>query len=853
MIRTSIQTKFIVLFAGLVILMTAGISVTYYMLTKRDKQRESRQRIQIAFDIILDGFADRLQSYTRRLGDFFYKDSRLGGLIYLYRQEGGRESKRAIAVYLIKISNELKQFGHIALPDRLLVYGADKELIALYQRQADQETVGGYVASATNQPTYLAMDDVELQGKLLIDDFAIADLSLPFNAPVQYEKEFPENIHFEMFRDENAIGFRIVAPISNLGQKVGVVVSEIFYTQNIVDRYASLSQTQINLFAEDQWSIGTLPEQQQFDSRIFDQLASCDDILKRSRSIELASLRIGDGDYYQGQCSFNNAQGVIGALTVSLSQEIEQKAIMQIVKVVFLVSGIALGLGIALSVILSRRSIRAIRNIVSVITAIAEGDLRQKAVATTHDEIGMLAGKLNKMTAQLRTISTQVQDASRTVNRTANTILEQMGTLLRHMEQESASVDNATISVEKVTQFIDVVAQNTNDLLVAAAHILASIQSTRTSIDEVTASTGNLTTNLQRISSSVDQVNSSIKDISGNTGKLAEVAQRTGTEIALIDQSLKDVSSNANQSQQLAKETMEAALGGQTSVDASIQGMSDLKKVVTNTAQIIEEVNSWGEQVSAILGIVDEITEQTSLLALNASIISAQAGAHGRGFAVVADEIKELATRTKDSTKEIGTLVHSLRMKTEDGVKNINEGIQKADHGVHLAKAVKQALNAILDRATNASGRAADTAAVVQQTAESSQIISASMNTMTEMVSQIKIAIQAEEQNIEEVVTAVDNIRETAEHVNSASIEQKRSAAQIEKSMEDVTEKFSDISTQTEELKNYSKQIVDAMHTIESTTEKILVNTTDLSNNMIKNLLKESEALRKIVKIFKVS
>ena len=100
---------------------------------------------------------------------------------------------------------------------------------------------------------------------------------------------------------------------------------------------------------------------------------------------------------------------------------------------------------------------------------------------------------------------------------------------------------------------------------------------------------------------------------------------------------------------------MNAAARGQASVEASIRGIAELKTVVGNTAQIIQEVNLWGEQVSSILGIVDDITEQTSLLSLNASIISAQAGVHGRGFAVVANEIKELAVRTKNSTREIGT------------------------------------------------------------------------------------------------------------------------------------------------------------------------------------------------------
>jgi methyl-accepting chemotaxis protein len=298
---------------------------------------------------------------------------------------------------------------------------------------------------------------------------------------------------------------------------------------------------------------------------------------------------------------------------------------------------------------------------------------------------------------------------------------------------------------------------------------------------------------------------------------------------------------------------MDAALRGQVSVEASIQGMTDLKEVVAQTAQIIQEVNAWGTRVSSILDIVDDITEQTSLLALNASIISAQAGGHGRGFAVVADEIKSLALRTKTSTKEIGTLIHELQAKSAHGVQKTSEGISKADQGVQLANAVQEALNTILDSATRSSTRAADTAQVIQQTAADSQIISASINRVTEMVSHIRTAIQKQEQDIEQVVAATESISGMAEQVNRASIEQRKATDQMAESMGHVANQFSTISDQTSELKQNVAQIVTAMHLIESTTNETLHNATTISTETVKNLLHESEVLQKIVNVFKVT
>ena len=838
----------------LVLLATTGISATYYILTKQDKQRESRQQIQIAFDIVLDDFAERLQSYTTRFEEFLKEDLVLLKATYSYIQDTSRIRARPFLITdLSKATAELKKFGHLVSVDRLSLYGTDRRLLVVYQRQSDQETVGGYVISETGNDTYLPMDNLSQLIPKLLGSTPIPDAPLPPGISARYEGELPETIVATPFNEAQKLELRIIAPVYHQGHKTGVLIGEIFYTQKSAERYAALTKTAVNFFAGNQLSVGTLRVQPQLNSETMGRMISCEDFLNKRIAIKITPVLFNQQKYYQGWCAFRNAQGPVGAIAVSLSQKIEQEEIRKVLTAVLLISGMGIGVAFAITLAFSRKAIQAIHTIVRVIGAASSGDLRQTAAVTTQDEVGMLAVKLNQMITQLRDISGQVQRASSAVSGTAGTILRQMETLIHHMEHQSASVDNTTVSFEKITQFIEVVAQNTEGLLASASQILSSIQETRASIEEVTKSTGALTTNLHLISSSVEQVNHVVTQISDNTGQLAEVARQTETDIQHIDHALREVSTNADHTQQLAKETMDAATRGQVSVEASLQGMTELKAVVANTAQIIQKVNTWGERVSSILGMVDEITEQTSLLALNASIISAQAGEHGRGFGVVAEEIKDLATRTKTSTKEIGTLVHELQKNTEEGVKNTAEGIAKADQGMQLANAVQDALHAILDRATRSSTRATDTAHVIQQTAASSQMISTSMRRVTEMVSTNRLAIQAQQQDIEQVVAAVENISGMSEQVNRASVEQKHAANQIAESMEDAIAKFSDISAQTDELKRSADQIVGAMHTIESTTEQILHNATDLSQETVQNLVHQADVLQHIVNVFKVS
>ncbi len=858
--KVSIQTKFLVVCILLVLLATTGISTTYYFLAKDAMQRESRQRIRIAFNMVLHDLTNQLTAYTKRIHEFSKSSTTIHGAAYMYSARMGAlesrklETSRSIALnYLLHVADELKNFAQIVPVHRLKLYGPDKRLMVVYQRDAKWEDVGLYIFSEQGNDSYLSLDDRSQATQMLGGYIPIPDQSLPDGVDGHFEAEIPDTFSMNWFSEENTLGIRIVAPVYHLKEKIGVFIGEVFYTQAIVEQYASLSETEVNLFAGNQLSVGTLPVQTAFAPEAMDRMVLCKDMMNQSRKISVLPATFDEQDYYQGQCAFDNVQNIVGAIAISLSQDIEKQEVKRILTAVLTISGLMIGIAFVLSFLLSRKPIHSIHNIVDVIKIVAEGDLRKTATAVTQDEIGRLSRNVNQMIAQLRTLYNQVQDAVHAVSLTSEMILEEMQTLTVRMEQQSTTVDNTTAFVEKINQFIATIGDPTAEHRTTAEQVLSSTHEIRASLEEVTTSTGHLVTNAQHISSSVEQVNRSAQHISESSEQLVEIARKTETEIHLIDHALQNVSQNADRSEQLTKETMDAVQRGQTSVDVSIQSIQELKEVISHSAQSIKEVNTAGEQISSILDIVDDITEQTALLSLNASIISAQAGERGRGFAVVANEIKELAQRTKSSTAEIGSLIHTLQVKTEDSVASIEKGIVKADEGVQLVGALKDGLTTILERATRSSSMAADTAKVIQQTAESGQVINSSMKAVMEMVSNITKAIRDQEQDISKVVSAVAIILEMSEQVNQANQEQNRASDQIVNGMEQITQKLGELSTQAVELKQSSNQILDAMHTIESITQNVLLEAIDISDRTADNMTKQVDMLRKIVTVFKVS
>lgn len=164
----------------LVIFLTAGISVTYYILTRQDKQRESQERIQIAFDIMLDDFVSREDLYTEVIEKFVQDNFHLSMTAHFYNQDASQiQSMEFIAAYFFALVDELKKFGQAISVDRLLFYGIDKRLLIAYHHQANQEDVGVYRKTQAGEDVYLSLNDPIVRSRFINATESIPDTQLP--------------------------------------------------------------------------------------------------------------------------------------------------------------------------------------------------------------------------------------------------------------------------------------------------------------------------------------------------------------------------------------------------------------------------------------------------------------------------------------------------------------------------------------------------------------------------------------------------------------------------------------------------------------------------------------------------
>jgi methyl-accepting chemotaxis protein len=195
-----------------------------------------------------------------------------------------------------------------------------------------------------------------------------------------------------------------------------------------------------------------------------------------------------------------------------------------------------------------------------------------------------------------------------------------------------------------------------------------------------------------------------------------------------------DIARNCHLAAESAKRAHTAADNGSRVVENSIVVMHRIADRVQMSAKTVEELGKRSDQIGSIIGTIEDIADQTNLLALNAAIEAARAGEQGRGFAVVADEVRALAERTARATKEIDKMIKTIQQETKSAVSVMEEGVAEVEQGMQEASRSGEALRMIQEEINMVNQQVQQIATAAEEQTATTSEISCNIHQITDVV-----------------------------------------------------------------------------------------------------------------------
>jgi len=255
--------------------------------------------------------------------------------------------------------------------------------------------------------------------------------------------------------------------------------------------------------------------------------------------------------------------------------------------------------------------------------------------------------------------------------------------------------------------------------------------------DEIGEIAKHFNKSIDRLYDVITQVAKSSNEVSGAAITLDAATEQmaTGVELAAaqvnsvatasdeMSTTSSEIARNCSIAAKSSEKANSAAVTGESIIRATVEVMNQINRRVKDSAVIIKQLGTRSDQIGEVVGLINEIADQTNLLALNAAIEAARAGEHGRGFAVVADEVRKLAERTTEATKEIGDTIMAMQLETKNAVHSMEEGVREVEIGTTETGKSGDALRDILNQINTVTSEINQIAvASDQQTATTNEI-----------------------------------------------------------------------------------------------------------------------------------
>ncbi|MFZ1931138.1 MAG: HAMP domain-containing methyl-accepting chemotaxis protein, partial [Candidatus Sulfotelmatobacter sp.] len=263
-----------------------------------------------------------------------------------------------------------------------------------------------------------------------------------------------------------------------------------------------------------------------------------------------------------------------------------------------------------------------------------------------------------------------------------------------------------------------------------------------TFLDKIHGIISNVAGTAEQVASASEELSSSATLQAQGADHQKDQAAQVATAMQEMSSTVQQVSENCSQAADASRRAAETARAGGAVVEKALTQMRAIAESVAGTAKEIGELGRRTDQIGRIAGVIDDIADQTNLLALNAAIEAARAGEQGRGFAVVADEVRKLAERTTTATKEISQMISVIQDGTKAAVKAMDIGSHQVEEGVASTARAGESLQQIIHMSEEVGSMITHIATAATEQSGATSDVNQSMDQIAHLVNESAVAAQ---------------------------------------------------------------------------------------------------------------
>jgi len=380
-----------------------------------------------------------------------------------------------------------------------------------------------------------------------------------------------------------------------------------------------------------------------------------------------------------------------------------------------------------------------------------------------------------------------------------------------------ASIDALTSEMESSFKFLLGSREQYSRNLV---HLKKSVDSVADGTSIIASASEGVMSSVDETSSAVNEISVATEQVTRNLDHLAGIVHQSASAMEEINSTISNVEQNAAISHEVSSQVKLQADESLAVVAETIASLAEIQNSVVLSYDAIKHLEEKSTRIENIVSVINNITKRTNLLALNASIIAAQAGEYGKSFGVVADEIRNLSLQTGHSTGEITSIIEEIMRESKTAASNITATKDLVHRGVELGHITGESLKAIYDRSVCSLDMTQQIKQATQEQVTSVQMVARSMEDISSMTSQIFAASTDQSRATRSIARSIETIKDMTHEMVGSTSRQVADGHLIRRTMESVSGMVTEMFDKVEMRRLQGAEVVKELELMKNMTSQ---------------------------------